>query len=528
MSSALQQEPGDGARPAGGTFMFWNRISGRARTSRSAAQGIFSVSPGEARNRIEFFGITPDDLGTIASWREPCEAALDQLIDDFYAYMFRDPAIKALVLKHSTVERQRGLVTPYLRSMFSGRIDDAYVAARVRVGKVHDDIDLDSSWYVAMYQVIRLSAHNAVRQAGASAAEVKAFADAFSKIVQLDIALVFTALSGSRQRKLDRAHAETKQEHDRATTFLEEIGEMLDALAAKDLSRRMTRRYDGEYGRLQDQLHAAMDALQQTLEQVRTASEEVAAASREITHASGALADAAVEQQRTLDLATESITQIAGDSRVGSNAASTSHQLGTKAREQADRGAEGSTRLGEAMKRIADASQGTAKVIKVIDEIAFQTNLLALNAAVEAARAGDAGRGFAVVAEEVRSLAIRSAEAAKSTAELIERAVSEAGSGVAVNQEVSASLAGMHQVMDQLAGSTSETANASASQLRRVESLREMMDRLAQTGQSTAASSEESASAAQELSAQADAMQRLVGQFTLAVREHGRRHMRVA
>ena len=245
MSSALQQEPGDGARPAGGTFMFWNRISGRARTSRSAAQGIFSVSPGEARNRIEFFGITPDDLGTIASWREPCEAALDQLIDDFYAYMFRDPAIKALVLKHSTVERQRGLVTPYLRSMFSGRIDDAYVAARVRVGKVHDDIDLDSSWYVAMYQVIRLSAHNAVRQAGASAAEVKAFADAFSKIVQLDIALVFTALSGSRQRKLDTAHAETKQEHDRATTFLEEIGEMLDALAAKDLSRRMTRRYDG-------------------------------------------------------------------------------------------------------------------------------------------------------------------------------------------------------------------------------------------------------------------------------------------
>lgn len=492
------------------------------------ADGHFFISDPEVRSRIEFFGISAADLGVIATWRGPCEAALDQLIDDFYAYMFRDGQIKALVLKHSTVERQRGLVTPYLRTMFSGRIDDAYVAARVRVGKVHDDIDLDSSWYVAMYNVIRLSALAAVRKTGARPDEVKAFADAFSKVVQLDIALVFTALSNSRQSKLDHAHQATKVEHDKASRFLREIGEMLDALAAKDLSRRMPRRYDGEFGRLQDQLHYAMDALQQTLEEVRTASEEVAAASREITHASGALANSAVEQQRTLDLASDAIGEMAGHSRSGSAAAASARQLGEQARVQADQGAADSTRLGEAMHRIADASKGTARVIKAIDEIAFQTNLLALNAAVEAARAGDAGRGFAVVAEEVRSLAIRSAAAAKSTAELIERAVSEAATGVQVNQEVSNTLTGLHGVMDQLAGSTTASATASANQLSRVESLRQMMDHLTSTGQSTAASSEESASAAQELSAQADAMQRLVGQFTLAMREHGAAHARRA
>jgi methyl-accepting chemotaxis protein len=379
-----------------------------------------------------------------------------------------------------------------------------------------------------MYNVIRLSALTAVRNAGARPADVKAFADAFSKIVQLDIALVFTALSASRQRKLDTAHSETKAEHEKAARFLGEIGEMLDALAAKDLSRRMTRRYDGEYGRLQDQLHAAIEALAQTLEEVRTAAAEVASASREITMASGSLAESAQEQQRTLDLATEAIGEIAGDSRSGSTAAAQASALGTEAREQAEHGADGSLRLGEAMRRIAESSQGTARVIKTIDEIAFQTNLLALNAAVEAARAGDAGRGFAVVAEEVRALSMRCAEAAKSTAELIERAVNEATGGVVVNDAVGRTLHGLRGVMDQLAGTTRQSADVSASQLSRVETLRAMMDRIAATGQSTAASSEESASAAQQLAAQAEAMNHLVSQFTLAMRDHGRAHARRA
>src|SRR5439155_10557858 len=106
--------------------------------------------------------------------------------------------------------------------------------------------------------------------------------------------------------------------------------------------------------------------------------------------------------------------------------------LATEARTAADKGNESMGRMSTAIEAIQKSASETAKIIKVIDEIAFQTNLLALNAAVEAARAGEAGRGFAVVAEEVRSLAMRSAEAAKNTAAMIEQSVQRARNGVSI------------------------------------------------------------------------------------------------
>src|SRR5207244_3670763 len=125
--------------------------------------------------------------------------------------------------------------------------------------------------------------------------------------------------------------------------------------------------------------------------------------------------------------------------------------------------------LSEAITKIKGSADSTAKIVKTIDEIAFQTNLLALNAAVEAARAGDAGKGFAVVAEEVRNLAMRSAEAAKHTANLIEESVKNADGGVALNQEVLSNLQEINGQIEKVSEVVAEIAAASDQQSQGVE-----------------------------------------------------------
>jgi methyl-accepting chemotaxis protein len=172
-------------------------------------------------------------------------------------------------------------------------------------------------------------------------------------------------------------------------------------------------------------------------------------------------------------------------------------------------------RLADAIDRIKSSSDKTAKIVKTIDEIAFQTNLLALNAAVEAARAGDAGKGFAVVAEEVRSLAMRSAEAAKSTADLIEESVKNAEGGVAINQEVMKNLVEINDQVKKVSDVMAEIAASSEQQSRGVDQVNTAVEQVNQVTQQTASNAEESASAAEELASQAEDMRGVVSSFSL-------------
>jgi methyl-accepting chemotaxis protein len=173
-------------------------------------------------------------------------------------------------------------------------------------------------------------------------------------------------------------------------------------------------------------------------------------------------------------------------------------------------------RLSQAITQIKTASDETAKIVKTIEEIAFQTNLLALNAAVEAARAGDAGKGFAVVAEEVRNLAMRSAEAAKDTAQRIDEAVSKASDGVTLNHEVLGKLQEIVEHVHKVSEVMGEIAASSAQQQDGVKQLNTAVDQLNQVTQQTAANAQEAASTAEELSSQAAEMQHMVGTFTLS------------
>ena len=298
-----------------------------------------------------------------------------------------------------------------------------------------------------------------------------------------------------------------------------EASDVLDRLAARDLRARVTGEYRGDHARIKNALNKAAENLDTALAEVHATSEQVTGASRQIGEGSQSLAMRASEQADALDKISHSVEELSGMTRRNAENAQEVTALTQAARTSAEQGGESMARLSTAIGRIKASSDATAKIVKTIDEIAFQTNLLALNAAVEAARAGDAGKGFAVVADEVRNLAMRSAEAAKSTSALIEEAVQNADGGVSINKEVLVQLSDITARVTQVGDVMRQIASASAQQLKGTEEISASVKQMNSVTQEVAARSEESASAAEELGGQAEGLREMVSNFELTTRK---------
>ncbi len=297
---------------------------------------------------------------------------------------------------------------------------------------------------------------------------------------------------------------------------INEASEVLDRVAARDLTARVKGDYRGDHAKIKESLNQAVENLDQGLEQVAVGSEQVAAASGQISSGSQTMAQGASEQASSLEEVSSSLQEMASMSGQNTTNSKEAQSLSEGARVSTEKGLESMKRLSASIDKIKGSSDETAKIVKTIDEIAFQTNLLALNAAVEAARAGDVGKGFAVVAEEVRNLAMRSAEAAKSTADLIEESVKNSDEGVAINQEVMENLGEITDQIQKVSEVMGEIASASEQQNEGVVQVNTAVEQMNAVTQQTAANSEESASAAEELTSQAEEMKNLVSKFQLS------------
>ena len=296
---------------------------------------------------------------------------------------------------------------------------------------------------------------------------------------------------------------------------LEEASSVLEEMSQYDLTRRMTGHYKGEFDKIKTSVNGTAEVLNDAMAQVQVAVGQVNSAAQQISFSSQQVAEGASEQASSLEETTSSMEEMSGMTKQNADNTHQAKTLAESTRDSATRGTSEMAQMVKAMGEIKTSAQGTAEIIRDINEIAFQTNLLALNAAVEAARAGDAGRGFAVVAEEVRNLAGRAKDAAQNTESLIKQSVTLAESGEEISTRVNGSLQEMTGSVGKVTDIISEIAVASNEQARGIEQVNKAMVEMDQVTQRAAANSEESSSAAEELAGQAQELSSMVAKFKL-------------
>ena len=238
-----------------------------------------------------------------------------------------------------------------------------------------------------------------------------------------------TGMTGHYQGDFTQIKNDMNQTIQTLKRYVEEITHTLTAVGAGDLTPEITSDYQGDFLAIKHALNEITSGLSQTLSEINIAADQVEIGSRQISDGGQALSQGTTEQASAIEQLNASVSEVANETKQNAVNANTANELTLTVKNHAVAGNDQMQLMVGAMNDINRSSQEISKIIRVIDDIAFQTNILALNAAVEAARAGQHGKGFAVVAEEVRTLAARSAEAARETTEMIEGSIEKVDTG---------------------------------------------------------------------------------------------------
>jgi methyl-accepting chemotaxis protein len=299
------------------------------------------------------------------------------------------------------------------------------------------------------------------------------------------------------------------------TRPLQEAISIAETVAKGDLTQRITVRSKDETGQLIQALQAMNESLVKIVDEVRAGTDTIATASGQIAAGNHDLSSRTEEQASSLEETASSMEELTSTVKQNADNARQANQLAMKASDVAGQGGMVVAQVVGTMESINQASKKIVDIISVIDGIAFQTNILALNAAVEAARAGEQGRGFAVVAAEVRTLAQRSAGAAKEIKALINTSVEKVNAGTALVNQAGTTMGDIVDSIRQVTDIMGDISAASQEQTAGIEQINQAITQMDQVTQQNAALVEEAAAASEAMQEQAGNLARMVSVFKL-------------
>ena len=300
-----------------------------------------------------------------------------------------------------------------------------------------------------------------------------------------------------------------------ADVGLTEIGRLLSAVATGDLTQRITTQFAGQFGQLSDDANRTVVKLTEIVGQIRQGTDTINTAAREIAAGNADLSERTEQQAANLEETAASMEELTSTVKQNAENARQANQLAISATDVAVQGGEVVGQVVSTMSAINASSKKIVDIIGVIDGIAFQTNILALNAAVEAARAGEQGRGFAVVASEVRSLAQRSAAAAKEIKGLIGDSVERVTEGSTLVTQAGKTMGEIVTSVKRVTDIMAEITAASQEQSTGIEQVNQTIVQMDEVTQQNAALVEEASAAARSLEEQADSLAQTVAAFRL-------------
>jgi len=290
---------------------------------------------------------------------------------------------------------------------------------------------------------------------------------------------------------------------------------MLDHIARGDLTVSIRREYVGVYTPIKSAVNSITEILNATMADIQGAVEQVASGAEQISTSSVRLADGAVRQSASIEELSNSLMLIHEKAAQASNDASSANDGTSRSKENTLQGKNAVQSMTDTMNKIKTSGEGITRIIDVISNISFQTNLLALNAAVEAAHAGEHGKGFVIVAEEVRSLAGRSQEATSDTAKIIAEDKQNVAEGIKAAREVVASFETIAGSIGEISSLVSHITDISDEQLKSLAAINTSVSEITNVVTDVSTLAEESASASQELSSQAEMLREKILFFKL-------------